>query len=40
MWIKSMQTYSTFIVTTNLHYNMHAFIIIALILNTPTFAIH
>jgi len=27
-------------VTTYLHYNMHTFIILALILNTPNFAIH
>jgi hypothetical protein len=32
--------YYTLTVTTNLHYNMHTFTILALILNTHVFAIH
>ncbi len=34
-----MHNYSTFTITTYLHYNMHTFVIPALILNTPTYVV-
>ncbi len=40
MWIKFLHNYSTFIITTNLHYNIHTFTISALILNTLMSTIH